>query len=97
SLLIFFAYFVNCTKDIPESETKEETITPLVISEPVKKDSDDPAIWLNPTNPANSMILGTDKGGSLFAFGLDGKIIKSVSGMNRLNNVDVEYGFLLNG
>ena len=82
--------------------TVDETgavLTPVVVTEPVGKDSDDPAIWLNPDDPAQSLILGTDKGGSIYAFDLNGMIIpdKTVTGMGRINNVDVAYGFPLGG
>jgi 3-phytase len=77
----------------------EETIEPVVITEKTAVDSDDPAIWLHPDDPSKSLILGTDKGGSVFVFDLDGKIIpeKTVGGMGRMNNIDVAYGFPLGG
>lgn len=99
--VILGIFFLNqCQKkDADHAATILETerIAPLVVTEPVNQDSDDPAIWIHPQNPAQSLVLGTDKGGSLFTFGLDGKIVKQVSGMQRLNNVDVEYGFNLGG
>ncbi len=72
-------------------------LTPIVITEQTAVDSDDPAIWINPDDPGQSLILGTDKGGSIFVFDLDGKILpeKTVTGMGRMNNVDVAYGFPL--
>jgi 3-phytase len=65
----------------------------------VAQDSDDPAIWIHPDDPAQSLVIGTDKGGSLYVFDLAGTIIpeKVVSGLGRMNNVDVEYGLLLGG
>ncbi|WP_205760942.1 phytase [Luteolibacter luteus] len=74
-------------------------IRPKVITEPVPHDSDDPAIWINPADPLKSLVLGTDKNtdGGLFAFGLDGKIVKRVGGLKRPNNVDVLSGFQLGG
>jgi len=83
------------------SETKENVIKPLIITETVKHDTDDPAIWLNPKDPSKSLIIGTDKDrdGALYVFGLDGKIIeqKTVRNLKRPNNVDIEYGLILNG
>jgi len=74
-------------------------LAPVLITEQSAVDTDDPAIWINPDDPAQSLILGTDKGGSIFVFDLDGKIIpeKTFSGMGRANNIDVEYGFMLGG
>lgn len=87
----------NCGQD----ETKENVIKPIIITEPVKHDTDDPAIWLNREDPSESLIIGTDKDkdGALYVFGLDGKIMeqKTVRNLKRPNNVDVEYGLMLNG
>ena len=53
-------------------------IKPLVVTEKVKHDTDDPAIWVNPDDPSKSLIIGTDKDedGGLYVFNLDGKIIE---------------------
>lgn len=77
-------------------------IPPRVISEKVLGDSDDPAIWINPDDPARSLVLGTDKhaeNGGLYVFDLAGKMLpeKTVRGLKRPNNVDVAYGFSLGG
>ena len=76
-------------------------ISPVIITQPVKYDSDDPAIWINPLDASQSIIFGTDKqsDGALYAFDLNGQIIESkvVRNLNKPNNVDVEYGIILNG
>lgn len=76
-------------------------IAPVLVTEPVQFDSDDPAIWVHPTDPAQSLIIGTDKeaGGGMYVFDLAGKIIrdKTVTGLQRPNNVDIEYGLMLEG
>ena len=44
-------------------------VKPLYTSDPVQFDSDDPAIWVNPADPAQSLVIGTDKDenvGSMF-------------------------------
>jgi len=67
---------------------------------PVRVDPDDPAIWIHPTDPEQSLILGTDKvpeTGALFVFGLDGHVKQIVEGLDRPNNVDVEYGLAVAG
>jgi len=76
-----------------------DAVVPVVVTEKSAVDTDDPAIWVNPEDPAQSLILGTDKGGSIFVFDLEGKIIpeKNVTGMGRMNNIDVAYGFPLGG
>jgi len=77
------------------------TIKPRIVSETVKHDSDDPAIWIDRSNPARSLVLGTDKDadGALYVFGLDGKIRHDlvVRGLARPNNVDVAYDVMLGG
>ena len=77
------------------------TIQPKLATEPVSKDPDDPAIWVHPSDPARSLILGTNKTpaptGALVVFGLDGKIRQTIDGIDRPNNVDVEYGLKLKG
>ena len=76
-----------------------EKLKPAVITETVVHDTDDPAIWINPHDASKSIIIGTDKDtdGGLYAFDLNGKIINKVLGLKRPNNVDLEYGFILNG
>ena len=69
-------------------------IAPTVRTEPVANDPDDPAVWRHPSDPARTLILGTNKAiapaGALYAFGLDGKTRQIVDGLDRPNNVDVE-------
>lgn len=65
-------------------------------TQPVGTDPDDPAIWVHPTDGAQSLILGTDKteapAGGIYVFNLEGKIVQHIKGLNRPNNIDVEYG-----
>ncbi len=84
-------------KDTNNSDTIAG-IKPVLVSEQTPTDTDDPAIWVNPNNPGESLIIGTDKGeenGGLFVFNLKGQLIDSLSvyPLMRPNNVDVEYGF----
>jgi len=76
-------------------------VKPVIITEPVKYDTDDPAIWVNKADPAKSLVIGTDKDadGALYVFDLNGKIIQSkvVRGLKRPNNVDLAYGLMLGG
>ena len=79
--------------------SRAPVIAPVKVSEAVAVDSDDPAIWIHPDDPSRSLVLGTDKGGFLYVFDLEGRIIqeKTVSGLERMNNIDVEYGLMLAG
>ncbi len=57
-------------------------------TEGTRGDADDPAIWVDPENPAQSLILGTDKTQGLFVYGLDGAT-RAFLPDGELNNVDV--------
>lgn len=50
--------------------------------------ADDPAIWLDPSDPARSLIVATDKKAGLYVYGLDGKV-RSFEPAGLLNNVDL--------
>ena len=85
-------------------EFATDTLRPVRVSQAVPFDSDDPAIWIHPEDPAMSLVLGTDKGGDsgmggLYVFRLDGTIdtARSVTGLARPNNVDVAHGLDLSG
>lgn len=74
-----------------------DAIKPVVVTGTVLEDSDDPAIWINKNNLSQSLILGTDKSdenGGVYVFDLDGKknTALTVTGLKRVNNVDVAYG-----
>ena len=58
--------------------------------------ADDPAIWVNPENPAMSAIIGTDKAGGLAVYDLDGKQLQYVA-EGLPDNVDLRDGFTLGG
>jgi len=74
-------------------------VRPVLVTEPVAGDSDDPAIWIHPTDPAQSLILGTDKSGGLYTFDLAGRILadRTKTGLSRPNNVDIAQGVMLDG
>lgn len=79
-----------------------DTLRAVVVTQPVRTDSDDPAIWLDTTDLTRSLVVGTDKGdttGGLYVFRLDGTIDSSRvrSPMKRTNNVDIVSGLLVGG
>ncbi len=85
----------------PDADAKNPPVRPRIVTEPVRHDSDDPAIWINRADPARSLVVGTDKDadGALYVFGLDGKIRHdlTVRGLSRPNNVDIAYDVALGG
>jgi 3-phytase len=58
--------------------------------------ADDPAIWVNPADPAKSLIVATDKQAGLYVYGLDGKT-RSTIRAGRVNNVDLRAGVRIAG
>jgi len=80
-------------KTIVQPEARAET-------EPVPHTgdaADDPALWIHPQEPGSSLILGTDKQGGLHTYNMDGSSHALVADAAKPNNVDVLYGFKLNG
>jgi 3-phytase len=98
-LLLFLMGLIlgSCQEKSPERSTSPTAIKPLVVSDTVQNDTDDPAIWIHPEDPSQSLIVGTDKdeNGGLYVFNLEGKIVKPVINLKRPNNVDIEYGLML--
>jgi 5'/3'-nucleotidase SurE len=67
------------------------------LSQTILGDADDPAIWVNPTDPDASLVIGVLKNGGLASFNLDGSIHQTLTarpyGDIRYNNIDLVYGF----
>src|SRR5688572_32114829 len=64
-----------------------DALQPRVVTAPTRFDTDDPAIWINPADPAKSLVIGTDKDsdGALYVYDLAGRIVKTVTGLARPN------------
>ncbi|HEY7546294.1 MAG TPA: phytase [Blastocatellia bacterium] len=76
-----------------------EEVTATVETAPVPNAgdaADDPAIWVDPKDPARSLIIATDKLGGLAVYDLEGKELQYMK-MGRVDNVDLRDGFLLGG
>lgn len=58
--------------------------------------ADDATIWVHPTDPSESTIIGTDKDRGLAVYDLSGRQIQFLPD-GRLNNVDLRYDFPLGG
>lgn len=69
-------------------------VAPALPTAQVANDPDDPAIWVHPEDPAQSLIIGTDKeaapNGGLYVFDLNGRIVQTISPLDRPNNVDIQ-------
>jgi len=75
-------------------------VAPTVETDPVPSSgdaADDPAIWIHPTVPSLSLILGTNKRGStsgLAVYDLSGNEVQYIASVQP-NNVDLRYNFPL--
>ncbi len=100
-MIKFYAACALCLAFAAPVAQKPVEIRPVLATAPVTDDADDPAIWVHPSDPARSLIFGTNKvkapNGALAVFGLDGKIRQVVGELDRPNNVDVEYGLRVGG
>ncbi|MGH9801131.1 MAG: phytase, partial [Blastocatellia bacterium] len=68
-----------------------EAIHATVETDPVPSGgdaADDPAIWIHPTDPVLSTIIGTNKQGGLAVYDLGGKQIQYLAD-GRMDNVDL--------
>lgn len=74
-------------------------VRPTMETQPIDNDgdaADDPAIWAHPTDPAQSVIIATDKKGGLLVYDLAGKPLQYLPD-GKMNNVDLRDGFKLGG
>jgi 3-phytase len=83
------------------STTTLPAVKALGATAALPQDPDDPAIWVNRQDASKSLVLGTMKvaapDGALAVFALDGSLQQLLTGPDRPNNVDVEYGLDLDG
>lgn len=79
------------------------TVAPIVVAaatvetEPVKTDgdsADDPTLWVDPKDPSQSLVIGTNKQRGLVVYNLAGKEVQFLPD-GRMNNVDQRDGFPL--
>ncbi|QXE24430.1 phytase [Richelia sinica FACHB-800] len=73
-----------------------ETSPDLLDNDEQDADADDPAIYVNATNSANSFVLTAVKNAGLRVYDLSGNLLQTVNPGNiRYNNIDLQYGFKL--
>jgi 3-phytase len=74
------------------------SVVPIVETVAASGGEDDAAIWIHPTNTAQSRIIGAVKTGSnaLRVFNLSGQQVQSVP-VSGVNNIDLRYNFPLAG
>ncbi len=81
-----------------QSIPAEITAYARVYTGAVTGDADDPAIWIHPTDPALSLIIGTDKAGdAVYVWNMQGQQLQRIPLINTPNNGDVRYGMEVGG
>lgn len=89
--MLFSALFVAaaCTDFFPEADPKQVTATVQTSATgPAATSADDPALWIHPTDPEKSLILGTNKDAGLVVYSLDGQQMQFLAD-GKLKNVSV--------
>lgn len=79
------------TRLAPASHSGLPVVRARAQTEPVARfgdAADDPAIWVHPTDPARSLVLGTNKKQGLLVYDLQGRE-RQLLPVGRLNNVDL--------
>jgi 3-phytase len=83
------------------SASPSTTATPAAETAPVQSANDaagDVAVWVNPTDPAASVVIGTDRRGALESYDLKGRRIQRLARpAGSVNDVDIRTGFSLGG
>ena len=83
SIVLAFFLTTSSLADYVEVEAIYET--PPVVT---KGDAaDDPAIWLNKSNPSNSIVFGTDKKSGIYSYNLQGQEL-GYTNLGNINNID---------
>lgn len=81
---------------VAQKADKFKTVTPAVkCSDRRSRDQDDMCIWVNPDDPAESVIIAADKyADMIFVYDLAGNTIQAFPA-RRPGNIDLRYGFRL--
>ncbi|WP_244329313.1 5'/3'-nucleotidase SurE [Tolypothrix sp. PCC 7910] len=86
------------TTAAPRVETRPDLFDDETLPTDQRADADDPAIYINANNAAESLVLTSVKNAGLRVYDLSGKLLQEVNpGGIRYNNIDLQYGFELGG
>tara|TARA_B100000524_G_scaffold329008_1_gene213967 strand:+ start:1310 stop:2347 length:1038 start_codon:yes stop_codon:yes gene_type:complete len=92
--IVCFLFFVSFTSI---AAIEDHKIYPIYETEAVKTSgdaADDPAFWLNKTNPEKSIVFGTDKKSGIYTYDLSGKTLDYFP-MGRINNIDLRSDYII--
>jgi 3-phytase len=84
--------YPDTTEHVPTFAVSAQVETDAV--EDGEDAADDPAIWVDPVDPANSKLIATNKGGGVLVYDLNGKEIQNYK-IGKMNNIDIRYDFPL--
>ena len=76
------------------------SVLPTVETAPVHHSgdsADDMLIWIHPTNPSLSTVIGDDKNGGILVWDLNGIELQYIEATSLMNNLDLRYNFPLLG
>ena len=99
-ILLWCGVLTACAQPVAsDPDATNPPVKPRVVTTALPHDTDDPAIWINRADPAQSRVVGTDKdtAGALYVFDLAGKIVAQTPTLKRPNNVDIVTGMTLGG
>ncbi len=98
-IVLGLALIDGCSITAARSNPSDGLAIASVETEPIPHSgdaADDPAIWINPADPSQSTIIGTDKKGGLAVYDLAGRQLQYLAD-GTPNNVDIRAGFQLGG
>ena len=97
-LLCLSAVTLSCgsTRDLtgarsPARVASLHSVHPLVETDPALGDLDDTAVWIDPDDPSQSLIIAADKEYGLMVYGLDGRQRQALPD-GAINNIDLRGG-----
>lgn len=91
SMILIIWFWLNITSVLAQTVF----VSPKVSTTPTAGNADDPAIWIHPTDPSKSVIIGTDKEAGIYVWNLNGEELQHIPQKTKINNVDVRYGIQL--
>ncbi len=95
SFALTCAFLLLVSPSVARAQTASASAT--VETEPVPSSgdaADDPVVWVHPTDPSRSTVIGTDKQSGLAVYDLAGNELQFLSD-GELNNVDLRHNFPL--
>jgi len=74
-----------------------QVVHPIVSTTQTPDSADDPSIWIHPTDPSRSVIIGTDKSEGIYVWNMNGELLQHLPQGTSCNNVDMRYDLQLGG